>query len=60
MATKKTTKPPAQAGATTKTGEVRFRDESGKLWVSESYVDEAGAVSTKSTPVAENQPQQGS
>jgi hypothetical protein len=36
-----------------KTGEVYFRDEDGTLWLCESFVDEAGVVTTKQTRIDE-------
>lgn len=53
MATKKTTKV-VPTSTLTKTGEVRFRDEDGVLWLSESFVNEAGEVSTQSMPLSED------
>ena len=32
-----------------KTGECNFRDEDGKLWLAESFVDEDGLTSTENT-----------
>lgn len=34
-----------------KTGECYWRDEFGALWLAESFVDEAGAVTTTQTKV---------
>lgn len=37
----------------TKTGEVRWRDEDGRLWLAESYVDHDGNVHTEQTEIVE-------
>lgn len=49
----------------TKTGEVYFRDEAGALWLAESFVSEAGVVTTQATeiepaPEIEPEPEQDS
>jgi hypothetical protein len=51
MATTKNTKQPE---VLTKTGEVRFRDEDGALWVAESFVNANGEVFTQSMQIPED------
>lgn len=36
-----------------KTGECYYRDEDGKLWLAESFVDKDGNVTTQSVEVTE-------
>jgi hypothetical protein len=38
----------------TQTGSVYFRDEDDILWISESFVDQNGVVTTQQEVVAEN------
>ena len=37
----------------TKTGECYFRDEEGKLWLAESFIDDSGVTTTETKQVEE-------